>query len=152
MAAQRVDLYQPIINSRIGPPPLALRIGVTRDVNQVVGGVPTGVTQIETYVLLSALPSEMQERVKLAMQLLLAGGWTMLNFNVEVTPEGTMILDNDRTRISILSDGTLMVSSRDPVMLTGDCLVKLDNPSVDKPALGMIQALLMKSFDRKRAK
>jgi hypothetical protein len=29
--------------------------------------------KIETYVLLSALPSDMQERVKLAIQTLLAG-------------------------------------------------------------------------------
>lgn len=74
MTAQKVDLYQPIINSRIGPAPLALRVGVTPNLDNVVGGVPQGVTRIETYVLLSALPTEMQERVKLAVQALIAGG------------------------------------------------------------------------------
>jgi len=70
---QRVDLYQPLINTRVGPPPVALRVGTTPNVNSVVGGVPQGITKIETYVLLSALPTEMQERVKLAVQVLLAG-------------------------------------------------------------------------------
>lgn len=74
MAAQKVDLYQPIVNSRVGPPPLALRVGVTPNANSIVGGVPQGVSKIETYVLLSALPSELQERVKLAVQALIAGG------------------------------------------------------------------------------
>lgn len=73
MTAQRVDLYQPIINTRVGPAPIALRIGVTPNVDQVVGGVPQGITRIETYVLLSALPTEIQERVKLAVQVLIAG-------------------------------------------------------------------------------
>ncbi len=74
MTAQKVDLYQPLIHSRIGAPPLAIRVGVTPNVDQIVGGVPQGVTRIETYVLLSALPSELQERVKLACQALIAGG------------------------------------------------------------------------------
>jgi hypothetical protein len=74
MTAQKVDLYQPMINSRVGPAPLVLRIGVTPGVGAIVGGVPQGVTKIETYVLLSALPTELQERVKLAVQALIAGG------------------------------------------------------------------------------
>lgn len=74
MALQHVDLYQPIQASRVGPPPIALRIAVTPNLDQVVGGVPQGVTRIETYVLLSALPTSMQERVKLAIQALISGG------------------------------------------------------------------------------
>lgn len=74
MAAQKVDLYQPIVNSRVGPPPLALRVGTTPNANSIVGGVPQGMSKIETYVLLSALPAELQERVKLAVQALIAGG------------------------------------------------------------------------------
>lgn len=70
---QRVDLYQPLINVRVGPPPITLRVGTTPNINSVVGGVPQGITRIETYVLLSALPTEMQERVKLAVQVLIAG-------------------------------------------------------------------------------
>lgn len=73
MAAQKVDLYQPIVNSRVGPAPLALRVGVTPNQDMTVGGPVQGVTRIETYVLLSALPTELQERVRTAVQALLAG-------------------------------------------------------------------------------
>lgn len=73
MSAQKVDLYQPLVNSRPGPAPLALRVGVTGNNEMVEGGVPSAVTRIETYVLLSALPTELQERVKLAVQMLIAG-------------------------------------------------------------------------------
>lgn len=41
---------------------------------EVVGGVSQGMTKIEMYVLLSALPSELQERVKLAVQALITAG------------------------------------------------------------------------------
>lgn len=74
MSAQKVDLYQPMINSRVGPAPLALRVGVQPNADSIVGGVPQGITRIETYVLLSALPTELQERVRLAVQALIAGG------------------------------------------------------------------------------
>lgn len=50
----------------------------------------------------------------------------MLNFNIEVTPEGTLVISNDRTRIVILPEGDIRLSSADPVHLTGDCLAKLD--------------------------
>lgn len=73
MSAQKVDLYQPMVNARPGPVPLALRVGVTQGGTLVEGGVPSAVSKIETYVLLSALPTELQERVKLAVQALLAG-------------------------------------------------------------------------------
>lgn len=74
MNFQSVDLYQPIAASRVGPAPLTLRIGVTPNANSVVGGPQTNTMKAETYVLLSALPTELQERVKLAVQALLAGG------------------------------------------------------------------------------
>lgn len=50
----------------------------------------------------------------------------MLNFNIEVTPEGTLVISNDRTRIVILPEGDIRLSSADPVHLTGDCQAKLD--------------------------
>jgi hypothetical protein len=73
LTPQRIDLYQPLVNTRVGPPPLTLRVGTTPNVDNLVGGVPHNIMKIETYVLLSALPSDMQERVKLAIQTLLAG-------------------------------------------------------------------------------
>ncbi len=73
MSAQKVDLYQPMINVRVGPPPVALRVGVTPSPMHTEGGTQQGVTKIETYVLLSALSTDLQERVRLAIQMLIAG-------------------------------------------------------------------------------
>lgn len=62
-----------MLNSRVGPAPVALRVGVTPNQDLTEGGPQQGVTRIETYVLLSALPTDLQERVKLAVQMLIAG-------------------------------------------------------------------------------
>lgn len=72
MNVQQVDLYKPIANTRIGPPPMTLRISTTPNVNYMANGVPQNATKVETYVLLSVLPTELQERVKLAVQALLS--------------------------------------------------------------------------------
>lgn len=74
MTAQRVDLYQPMFNSQVGPAPIALRVGVTPNVMFTEGGPQEGITRTETYVLLSALPTDLRERVKLAIQTLITGG------------------------------------------------------------------------------
>jgi hypothetical protein len=68
-----VDLYQPIVNSRVGLPPISLRAIVTPSSDYVQGGVPINSQRAETYVLLSALPAELQERVKTAIQALISG-------------------------------------------------------------------------------
>lgn len=73
MNIQDVDLYKPMLNTRVGPAPITLRVGVTPNVDSVEGGVPQRTTKVETYVLLSALPPELQERVRLSIQTLLAG-------------------------------------------------------------------------------
>jgi hypothetical protein len=58
--------------ARPGAPPLALRVGVTRN-DSLSEGVPVGNVRAETYVLLSALPDELRRRVELAVQALLSG-------------------------------------------------------------------------------
>lgn len=68
---QRVDLYAPMLAQR-GPAPLALRVGVANP-NSISEGVPSNVVKIETYVLLSALPVELRNKVELAVQALIAG-------------------------------------------------------------------------------
>ncbi len=70
---QKVDLYQPIIHSREGLPPLTLRVGVQTNSYMVEGGSSQQHLKPETYVLLSALPKELQERVKTAVQALISG-------------------------------------------------------------------------------
>jgi hypothetical protein len=72
LQAQQVDLFAPIMNTRQGPAPLALRVGC-RNGNSISEGVPNGQVRVETYVLLSALPEELRRRVDLAVQALLAG-------------------------------------------------------------------------------
>lgn len=70
---QKVDLYQPILHTREGTPPLTLRVAVQTSSYMVEGGSPQQQLKPETYVLLSALPRELQERVKTAVQALISG-------------------------------------------------------------------------------
>lgn len=69
----KADLYQPVVSSRIGPAPVVVRAVVTTNSDYVMGGMPQAATKVENYVLLSALPRELQERVKTAVQALIAG-------------------------------------------------------------------------------
>lgn len=69
---QKIDLYQPIAASRVGRPPLVLKVVVTD--NQSLGeGVPVGTLRNEVYVLLSALPEEIRQRVVVAINMLQSG-------------------------------------------------------------------------------
>lgn len=70
---QSVDLYQPIISTKVGPPPITLRVGVTVSNDFVEGGTPSTSLRPETYVLLSALPQEIQQRVVTAIQAIISG-------------------------------------------------------------------------------
>jgi hypothetical protein len=69
----KADLYQPIVADKPGPPPLSLRTIITVHQDHFVGGVPETSQKGEVYVLLSALPRELQERVKTAIQVLISG-------------------------------------------------------------------------------
>lgn len=62
-----------MMNDQIGPAPVALRVAVTPAAGFSEGGQMGSVTQIETYVLLSSLPQELQERVRTAVQALITG-------------------------------------------------------------------------------
>lgn len=70
---QKVDLYKSIINSVTGPAPLTIRVGITPSYVMTEGGTQHNSLVAETYVLLSALPTELQDRVKTAVQALIAG-------------------------------------------------------------------------------
>lgn len=71
--AQKVDLYAPIVSARAGAPPLVVRVAVTPVPEYTTSGPVEGATRSEAYVLLSALPQDLQERVKIAVQALVAG-------------------------------------------------------------------------------
>lgn len=70
---QKVDLYQPLAHDRQAPAPLTLRVGIPTLNGYVEGGSPSAYLKPEVYVLLSALPTELQERVKTAIQAIISG-------------------------------------------------------------------------------
>ena len=70
MIMQRVDLYQPLMHTKVGAPPLAINVGVMRNGQETAGGMVENAVRPETYVLLSALPEELRERVKTAVRAL----------------------------------------------------------------------------------
>lgn len=70
---QKVDIYQPIESNRIGPPPLVIRTIVTTTGDMIAGGTPMSSRKVEDYVLLTALPKELQERVRTAVQAIITG-------------------------------------------------------------------------------
>lgn len=70
---QKIDLYQPVMHDARTPVPLTLRISAYANSGFVEGGTPERILKNETYVLLSALPKELQQRVATAVQALIAG-------------------------------------------------------------------------------
>ena len=48
--------------------------------------------------------------------------------------DGSVRISNDNTTIYIFEDGTVSISSLDPVKLTGACQVKLDNARITSDA------------------
>jgi hypothetical protein len=74
MSNNSVDLFQPIISSTLGSPPVVVRVITQANSAEYTGGVMSTATKMENYVLFSALPQELQERVKVAVQALVAGG------------------------------------------------------------------------------
>lgn len=66
-----VDIFKPIVADKAGAPPLYLRVQIPFG-GYTQGGTPPPQKQ-EVYVLLSALPTELKERVKTAIQMLATG-------------------------------------------------------------------------------
>ena len=69
----KADLYQPVTASRVGPAPIVMRAIVTSNSDYMMGGMPQAATKVENYVLISALPKELQDRVKTAVQAIISG-------------------------------------------------------------------------------
>lgn len=69
----KADLYTPVIATRVGPPPVVIRAVVTNNHDYVAGGMPQAAVKVENYILLSVLPKELQDRVKTAVQAIIAG-------------------------------------------------------------------------------
>lgn len=67
------NIYQPIYANQAGPTPLVIRTIVTPEPMMLVGGVPSDPRKVEDYVCLSALPAELQFRIKTALESIVAG-------------------------------------------------------------------------------
>lgn len=68
---QRIDLRQPM-SSVDGRAPIVIHVEVPR-AESYSEGVPDGARRVEHYVLFSALPADLQRRVDMAVQALVAG-------------------------------------------------------------------------------
>lgn len=69
--------------------------------------------------------------------------------NVKVEPNGQMTISNERSSVTIHPDGTIAISSLDPVQLTNACLAKLDNSGVDPLQVKRVIDALGRRYDKK---
>ena len=72
MDFQKVDLFKPILALHPAPAPIAIKIGVMPQYLYTQGGTSSSVPRAELYVRVSALPEEMQARVKSAIDVIAA--------------------------------------------------------------------------------
>lgn len=73
MSNNKADILQPVYATHLGPPPVVIRAVITKNQDYVGGGVPQAAVGVENYVLLSALPKELQDRVRTAVQAIISG-------------------------------------------------------------------------------
>lgn len=66
----QADINKPIYSTVVGRAPLVIRAVTTSSNTLMVGGSSAVSQKVETYVLLSALPEELRQRVELAVQAL----------------------------------------------------------------------------------
>lgn len=69
---QQVDLNKPIASIHSGSPPVVINVAV-QNRNSISEGVPSGRPTTAQYVLLAAMPDELQRRIVLAVQAIVAG-------------------------------------------------------------------------------
>jgi len=67
------NVYATVVADKQGPPPLVINVLTTPRTMEFVGGVPSSATRVESYVLFSALPEELQARVRVSIEALQAG-------------------------------------------------------------------------------
>jgi hypothetical protein len=72
---------------------------------------------------------------------------TKLELNTDIN--GQITISNDRTRITISSNGSIAISSYDPIELTGASLAKLDDKSCTPSAASSVKEALLKRLEKK---
>ena len=73
MSNNLANIYEPVTSDRQGSPPLVINVITKPRAMEFMGGVPATAFKQESYVLFSALPDELRERVRTAIQALQAG-------------------------------------------------------------------------------
>lgn len=69
--------------------------------------------------------------------------------NIKVEPNGEMTISNDRSSITVHPDGTIALSSADPIQLTGYSLAKLDNSAIPPEMVKYVINALGQRKDKK---
>jgi len=67
-----------------------------------------------------------------------------VNFAFKAEPNGSVSFSNDRMSLTVHPDGTLAVSSKDPIQLTGASLAKLDSNLLTPDNINSVITLLLK--------
>lgn len=130
---QKVDLYQPIVASNGGYPPLVIRVGVPHQ-NSMSEGVPSGGLRSEPYVLLSALPEELRRRVELACQALVSGRLDQMKRqriatrHINLKDDGTYV---DRTVIGVIGGGKPVQIINEFVHGVYTCIGKISSEEIN---------------------
>lgn len=70
-----------------------------------------------------------------------------MKLNLVSEPNGSVTISNDRTWITIHPDGTIAISSYDPIQLTGASLAKLDQANLTDD--GQFAAALLRRIEKK---
>jgi len=70
-------------------------------------------------------------------------------FTIDTSANGTTVVANDRTTITIQPDGTFAISSLDPIQLTGAALSKLDMGNLTRDEVFRVSAALNRRLDTK---
>ena len=71
-----------------------------------------------------------------------------IDLKINADQNGTLKLSNERTQITIRSDGTVVVSTRDPLQLTGASLMKLDRAASSAPASKLAFSQFLEALER----
>ena len=69
--------------------------------------------------------------------------------NLSTDANGAIVIETERTRITIQPDGTVALSSYDPVQLTGASLAKFDAARMQRSDLAQVHQALAIRLEKK---
>jgi hypothetical protein len=69
--------------------------------------------------------------------------------NLSTDANGAIVIETERTRITIQPDGTVALSSYDPIQLTGASRAKLDKANLDGAQVERVEHALRARLEKK---